>query len=99
MKSIIEYCDGDGNGYIDYTEFLTATLNWKKVLSIEKLTMVFHAFDKDGSGTISLEELKEFVGEGGNSIEEAIWIDMMKEGDTNGDGFIDLNEFIKLMLK
>ena len=39
---------------------------------MEKLTIVFHAFDKDESGTISLEELKEFFGEGGNNIEEAV---------------------------
>ena len=70
----------DGNGYIDYTEYLTATLKWKKVLSVEKLTIVFHAFDKDESGTISLEELKEFFGEGGNNIEEAVGLIWWKKG-------------------
>ena len=27
ISSIIEHCDYDGNGFIEYTEFLTATLN------------------------------------------------------------------------
>ena len=28
MEEIIDNCDSDRNGVIEYTEFLTATLNW-----------------------------------------------------------------------
>jgi calcium-dependent protein kinase len=99
LSSVIESCDGDGNGFIDYTEFLAATINWKKVLNREKLGLVFKAFDKDGSGTISIAELQEFFGDSGNSIEDEVWKEMMNEADLNGDGQMDLEEFIKLMLK
>ncbi|OMJ66944.1 hypothetical protein SteCoe_36044 [Stentor coeruleus] len=99
INSIIHSCDGDGSGFIDYTEFLTATLNWKKILSREKLETVFRAFDKDKSGSISLIEIREFFGESGISIEDEVWKDMMNEADLNGDGQIDLEEFIELMLK
>lgn len=99
INSIISYCDGDGNGQIDYTEFLTATMNWKKVLTKEKLEIVFNAFDTDKSGYISLGEIKDFFGEGGNDIKGNVWADMMNEADTNGDGKIDIEEFLKLMTK
>lgn len=99
INSIIEYCDGDGSGFIDYTEFLTATLNWKKILSREKLETVFKAFDTDKNGTISLHEIRQFFGETGMDIEDEVWKDMMNEADLNGDGQIDLEEFIKLMIK
>lgn len=99
IQSIITFCDGDRNGYIDYTEFLTATLNWKKILNKEKLQSVFNVFDQDLSGKISLSELKTFFGESGKQIEDDIWKEMMNEADLNGDGQIDIDEFVKLMIK
>jgi calcium-dependent protein kinase len=99
VNVIINHCDGDGNGYIDYSEFLTATINWKKVLNKEKLEKVFKVFDKDSDGTISLMEIKEFFGDAGRHIEEDVWKEMMNEADLNGDGQIDLDEFVKLLIK
>jgi calcium-dependent protein kinase len=99
IEKIIESCDGDGNGFIDYTEFLTATINWKKELSHERLEAVFKMFDKDGSGKIGVEELKFLFGKDAKNIEENVWEEMMKEADLDGDGEIDLYEFKILMLK
>lgn len=42
----MESCDLDGNGTIDYNEFLAATLNRNKVLSKNNLEAAFAAFDK-----------------------------------------------------
>ena len=95
---IIESCDGDGNEHIDYSEFLTAAINWKKVLSKEKLESVFRTFDKDANGKISVDELKEFFGNAGNSLDNQAWMEMIREADANGDGQIDMEELIKLML-
>ena len=53
MKNV----DLDGNGYIDYNEFLTVSVNRDKVLMKENLECAFKAFDIDNSGKISLEEL------------------------------------------
>ena len=99
IQNIVNYCDGDGSGYIDYTEFLTATINWKKVLNKGKIENVFNVFDQDRSGTVTLAEMKKFFGEAGKIIEEDVWKEMMNEADLNGDGQIDLDEFVKLMLR
>ena len=96
IESIIQQCDDDGNGFI---EFLTATLNWKAILDREKLEMVFKAFDTDSSGFISIAEIKDFFGESGANIEDNVWQEMMNEADLNHDGQIDLEEFLQLMLK
>ena len=42
----MEACDLDGNGTIDYNEFLSATLNRSKILSKKNLESAFAAFDK-----------------------------------------------------
>jgi calcium-dependent protein kinase len=99
INSIIEFCDGDGSGCIDYTEFLTATLNWEQVLSREKIEIVFNSFDKNHNGTVTLEEIKEFFGENASRIEEEVWKHLINEADLNGDGKLDLEEFVMLMTR
>lgn len=41
MKAIIDRVDADGNGYIDYTEFLVAAINRERLLSKEHLESAF----------------------------------------------------------
>jgi calcium-dependent protein kinase len=84
MNRILDNCDINGDGFIEYTEFITATLNWKKALSEDKLTAVFKAFDTDNSGTISLSELKNLIG--GDS--SGAWEELLKEADRDGDGMV-----------
>ena len=96
IHNIIESCDADRNGFVDYTEFITAAMNWQSVLSEEKLEHAFSAYDTDGSGKISFDELKGFIGEEKYSL--AVWEEILNEADTNGDGEIDLQEFKTLML-
>ena len=55
-------------------------------------------FDKDGSGRISAEEIKEVLGFGKNMSEEAV-NDIIKQVDANGDGEISFEEFASMMKK
>ena len=36
-EEVLNKCDVDGNGFIDLAEFVTATYDWKKFLTIEKI--------------------------------------------------------------
>ena len=97
VDKIMEKVDTDGSGFIDYTEFLKASLDMKKVLSIQNLEMAFSVFDTDSSGKISAEEIKRMLGNG-SDINEDVWEGIIKEVDQNGDGEIDLTEFKDLVL-
>ena len=54
--------DVDNSGTIDYSEFLAASICRKVMLSKQRLEKVFNMFDKDGSGSLSAEELTEVFG-------------------------------------
>jgi calmodulin len=57
----------------------------------------FQFFDKDGNGVISPDELSEIMkGLGANLSDKEINL-LVKEADANGDGEIDVGEFLALM--
>ena len=61
--------------------------------------MAFELFDKDKSGSISANEVKQILGVGKKIGSEEVWIDIIKEVDTNGDGEISFEEFEIMMTK
>lgn len=46
VDKMFKEIDIDGNGTIDYTEFVMATMNEKNILSNDKLEQAFKMFDK-----------------------------------------------------
>ena len=94
----MDLVDSNKNGYIDYSEFLSAAMSKEIILDKERMESAFKAFDSDGSGGISSEELKLMVGGDGN-IGDQVWKELIKEVDTDEDGTIDLNEFKNMLLK
>ncbi|OMJ87571.1 hypothetical protein SteCoe_10656 [Stentor coeruleus] len=92
VDEIIQRCDSDKNGFINYTEFLTATVEASQAYSREKVREVFNIFDKNKDGKLSLEEIQNALG--GNSKNDTVFKQILKEADTNGDGEIDFEEFL-----
>ena len=91
--------DTDNSGTINYTEFLAATMEQNLYLKEENLRNAFRMFDKDGSGKISVEEVKSILGaqKYQSEIPEAQWEQLIGEVDQNGDGELDFEEFLKMM--
>ena len=57
----------------------------------------FKMIDKDGSGMISVDELKQAFDSTGDKKEEKLWLQIMEEVDKNKDGEISLEEFMDTM--
>ena len=88
--------DVDRSGEIDFSEFVTATVNRGDLLKEEKLRAAFDLYDKDGSGSISVDEIKSVLGIG-KQISEKVWLDIIREVDENGDGEVSFDEFKVMM--
>lgn len=98
VQKVMESCDADGSGFIDYSEFIVASMNLQTLLSKQNLQAAFQAFDRDGSGKISMAELKEMLGGVGDG-RDSMWKQLISEADLDGDGEIDIAEFSRLMLQ
>lgn len=64
---------------------------------ISEFKEAFLLFDKDGDGNISSKELGTVMRSLGQNPTEAEIRDMIKEVDTDGNGQIEFNEFMKMM--
>ena len=95
---VINLVDCDGNGEIDYTEFLRVTLEEESYVCKENLRKAFYYFDKDRSGTIEKQELMNWLSEDA-IIPMSVIEQLIEEADKNGDGVIDLEEFENLLLE
>lgn len=63
----------------------------------QELQACFRAFDKNGDGRISFEELEMAMKELGENMSYQELQEMMNDGDTDNDGMIDFEEFKRLM--
>src|ERR1700760_2774375 len=62
LQDMINEVDADGNGTIDFPEFLTMMARkMKDTDSEEEIKEAFKVFDKDGNGFISAAELRHVM--------------------------------------
>lgn len=62
LQDMINEVDADGNGTIDFPEFLTMMARkMKDTDSAEEIKEAFKVFDKDGNGYISAAELRHIM--------------------------------------
>lgn len=97
VDKIINQVDGNMDGYIQYTEYLKASIDKNILLSRNNLYMAFSIFDIDKNGTLSIGELMNWLADSEDKNLDT-WGELIKEADQNGDGQIDLNEFTDFLI-
>ncbi len=95
IDDIFLLLDGANRGCIEYEEFLRATLDQKFLLSEENLIYAFNFFDKDNTGKISVDKIKNIFID--DKVNEDVFRSIFNEIDINQDGEIDFQEFKDMM--
>ena len=113
LQDMINEVDADGNGTIDFPEFLTMMARKMKdtdseeeireAFRYDKSTIVplsdlfFSVFDKDGNGYISAAELRHVMTNLGEKLTDEEVDEMIREADIDGDGQVNYEEFVTMM--
>lgn len=113
LHDMINEVDSDGNGTIDFPEFLTMMARkMQDTDTEEEIREAFKVFDKvisntisqisyflqDGNGFISAAELRHVMTNLGEKLTDEEVDEMIREADVDGDGQINYEEFVKMML-
>ncbi|KAH7690048.1 Non-specific serine/threonine protein kinase protein [Dioscorea alata] len=98
IRQLMDAADVDKNGSIDHIEFIAATMHRHRLDNDENLYKAFQFFDKDGSGYITRDEIKQAMQEYGMG-DDATIDEIIDDVDTDKDGRIDFEEFVAMMRK
>ncbi|KAJ3112512.1 Calcium-binding component of the spindle pole body (SPB) half-bridge [Phlyctochytrium bullatum] len=97
LKILREY-DKNGQGLIEFEDFNKVMT--EKILDrdpLEEIRKAFQLFDDDGTGKISLRNLRRVAKEIGENLDDEELQAMIDEFDLDQDGEINEQEFIAIM--
>ena len=95
INRIMEEVDTNRSGFIDYNEFIKASVSENCLYSKKNVKEAFDLVDLDGSGKISSDEF-EIIFSACN-LKESTWKELVLQADKNLDGEIDYEEFSKFI--
>lgn len=64
----------------------------------EELIEAFKVFDRDGNGLISAAELRHVMTNLGEKLTDEQVDEMIREADIDGDGHINYEQFVRMMM-
>ena len=101
VRNIFKNLDMNNDGYIEYEEFVRASVGKEKFMGENVLKFAFRFFDKDDSGKITFSEIETVFK---NSVNDKEHVDealnkIIGEVDINRDGKISFEEFSRVMKK
>jgi len=102
VNSMMAQVDVDHNGKLDLTEFIVMMHNHNlennmEEENIEEMKMAFRAFDTDGDGKVSKDEVKMCLMNFGQDLCDRDIGEMVKRHDADNDGFLEFKEFVTLL--
>ncbi|KAK8661461.1 hypothetical protein V6N13_091063 [Hibiscus sabdariffa] len=89
----LDNADVDENGVLNHGEFVAVTIHLQKMENDEHFRRAFMFFDKDVSGYIELDELRDALVDESRETDVNALNDIMREVDTDKVRLLFLNKF------
>nr|XP_002738870.1 PREDICTED: calmodulin-like [Saccoglossus kowalevskii] len=100
FKDIVSVIGSDAEDislhFLQFLIIMTRQLNYSD--SGEEIKAAFRLFDKDGNGYITASEIRRLLRRCDNNLGEEEVEELIRAADINGDGQIDYDEFLKIVL-
>ena len=103
LNEILEEIDEDGSGEIEFGEFCQLCAKFlveepdEETMKAE-LKEAFRCFDKECSGFITTDQLREIIGELDPSLTSEDLDSIIEEIDEDGSGTMDFEKFCQMMM-
>lgn len=98
IMDMIKEVDKNGNGKIEFNEFLLLMDKKMKAFESEELIReAFEVIDTTGEGYITLTKLRHVVQDLGLNLTDEEMDEMILEADPSGDGRVSYQEFVDIM--
>lgn len=98
LEQIIAEVDVDGNGEIDFDEYLemmAKRMSYKG--SADQIREAFKVFDKENKGYLTVDELRHIMTNLGERLEDEEVDEMLSIVDADGNGLVDYEEFTQML--
>jgi len=97
VEELFAAADIDKTRSISYREFVAAALSRRVDIDDQALHAAFSAIDSEGLGYITKESCVATIGASRGLADEAAIDEALREADSDGDGKIDVNEFLDFL--
>jgi calmodulin len=99
MNEIYRVYDKDDSGKIEFSDFFHLVQHkYKDLPSEEDLIEAFKTSDKDSLGVLSTDELLHLMGSSVEKMSKDEIDYFLRMADTRGDGLINYDEYVKMMM-
>ena len=100
MFHLVTEMDKDGSGAVDFEEFLgMMSCDMTENESRESIHGIFILFDVDKTGYINIKNIRKIARDLGETMEDEELLDMIRKGDSDGDGLVSFDDFYSIMTK
>jgi calcium-dependent protein kinase len=97
VDEILNNIDKSDKGFIDYTEYMTASLSKRRMFSEDRLIAAFELFDEKGQGYITVDDFKSLLNRGAFAqVDESLWIGLINDVTSDSDR-MDFDSFKKMV--
>ncbi|KAH8371893.1 hypothetical protein KR093_009267 [Drosophila rubida] len=98
LLAMINEVDADGNGSVEFAEFVTAmTMRMCRMPDDDELREAFRVFDRDNSGYITVEKIRNVMVDLSTKVTEEEIEEMLRDANVEFETALSFEDFSRIM--